>query len=306
MNHAMRWAWVRRGMVALAVGVAGADCGPAPDGDVEVKVDETPPPDAELVAARPYRLIVPTSYSKDVAVPIVMLLHGYGGSAQEIDQYYGFSAYAEYAGFLGVVPTGQMDSTGARNWNVSPVHSAPFDAAYLRGVISDVQAKYNVDAKRIFVIGFSAGANMAHRMGCEVSSKIAAFASVAGQVAKAPASCAPTEAVSAVEIHGDADEVIGYNGDVRDPPSPAIPTAHETIGVWARNDVCTGALTATGVRRDLITDVDGAETRIDAYEGCPAGIGVELWTSEGGPHHPDVQRDWLSYVYGFLKAHPKP
>ena len=53
----------------------------------------------------------------------------------------------------------------------------------------------------------------------------------------------PDHAVSVVEIHGTSDDVLGYDGDVQNtPPDPTVPSAHDTVAVWARNDACTGAI----------------------------------------------------------------
>jgi polyhydroxybutyrate depolymerase len=301
--HARRVASAARAAIATLAVALAFGCG---SGLPDAAPAEGPPPsDAELVASRPYRPVVPTSYAKGTPMPLVLLLHGYGSDGKTIDAYYGFSEYAERAGFLGVAPNGSVDAAGNRGWHVSPVHSAPYDVEYLRGVITDMASRYTVDPARIYVIGLSEGAHMAHRLGCELSAKVAAFVSQAGQVKTQPQYCAPTDPVSALEVHGDDDSVIGYDGDVQnDPPDPSIPSAHETIGVWARNEHCTGPLAVVG-RADLVTDVDGEETRLEAYQGCPAGIDVELWTMEGVGHHPTLQSSALDRLYGFLSAHPK-
>lgn len=264
---------------------------------------QSPPSDAELIAARPFAVEVPRAYAKGVATPLVVLLHGYGASGAAVEAWYRFQAIQdEGAGFLYVHPDGTPDRTGSRNWNYSPVHSYPFDVDYLRALIDDVKARYSVDPRRVFVVGVSAGGHMAHRAGCELSSRVAAVISVAGQVLKNPEACAPTARVSALQVHGDADRVIPYDGD---PDDPTQPSAKESIAVWARNNGCTGPLAPTGQRLDLVRDVDGDEAVVAAHGGCPAGIGVELWTLAGAGHHPDVQPGWAAQLYGFLAAHPR-
>ena len=49
----------------------------------------------------------------------------------------------------------------------------------------------------------------------------------------------------------------------------------------ARIHRCSGGL-GKPTRRDLVKDIEGKETRIEAYEGCKAP--VELWTVEGADH----------------------
>ncbi|MCA1663511.1 MAG: hypothetical protein LC659_04460, partial [Myxococcales bacterium] len=192
-------------------------------------------------------------------------------------------------------------------WNPNPMQYPEFDVQYLKGIIHDVEAKYSIDHGRVFVAGHSQGAEMAHRMACDDADDVVAILSLAGQVTKDPAGCAPTRAVSVLEIHGTADQTIGYNGDVQSvPPDPSIPSAHETIGVWARNDACTGAIAMTGTTYDLDTAIAGSETSVEAYGGCPSGIGVELWSDVGGVHHPQLDPGFATIVWSFLAAHARP
>ena len=47
-------------------------------------------------------------------------------------------------------------------------------------ILADVKAKYNVDPKRVFVIGHSNGGFMSHRLACDRASDVAAIVSLAG------------------------------------------------------------------------------------------------------------------------------
>src|SRR2546423_6613422 len=131
-----------------------------------------------------------------------------------------------------------------------------------------MESKYSIDRGRVFIVGHSLGAHMAHRMACDAAGDVVAIMSLAGQVSKVPADCVPARAVSVLQIHGTADGSIGYYGDVQhNPPDPSIPSAHETVAVWARNDVCTGAIAATGTTLHLDTSLTGNETTVEAYAG---------------------------------------
>ncbi len=264
------------------------------------------PPDAELLAGRPYHLMVPASYAPDRPAPLLLVLHGYASSAAAIDTYYHFGDIAEREGFLYARPEGTLDAAYNRAWNYSPIHFPPWDVDYLRAVITDVRAHHSVDPRRIYVVGLSAGGHMAHRAACDLSDLLAAAISVAGQVPLDPRRCAPAHPVSVLQVHGDADEVIGYDGDLQKPPDTSIPSAHQTVNRWADNDACSGPLTPTDQRLDLLPGIDGPETRIESFSGCPPGIAVELWTMEGGTHHPPVSPSWPDHLYDFLRAHPRP
>ncbi|HEX9102851.1 MAG TPA: alpha/beta hydrolase-fold protein, partial [Polyangia bacterium] len=267
--------------------------------------DMMTPTAAELLAERPYAVSVPPGYSDAQTWPLVIVLAGFGGIGTETAAYLGFTQLAADQGLFLVAP--DADPLRARYaWDPGPAHFPNFDVEYLTAIIHDVEGKYAIDHGRVFVVGHSLGAHMAHRMACDASADVAAIMSLAGQVSKVPSECAPAQAVSVVEIHGTADQTIGYYGDVQNnPPDPAIPSAHETVGVWARNDACTGAIALTGVTLDLDTALAGSETTVEAYAGCPSGVGVELWSIVGGVHRPQLTPGFATLVWGFLSAHAR-
>ena len=169
-----------------------------------------------------------------------------------------------------------------------------------------MSATHHVDSKRIFVLGHSNGGFMAHRLACDLSPRVAAIVSLAGAVWNDPARCQPVTPVAILEVHGDADQTILYDGGTSSSGSP-YPSAHTTVATWAQKNGCTGVLAATGETRDLDTDLVGAETKIERYGSCPAGADVELWTIQGGAHIPQLATPtWGNAVWSFMRAHPKP
>jgi polyhydroxybutyrate depolymerase len=264
------------------------------------------PSDSELLASRPYTATVPAGYSDSQSWPLVLVLAGAGDEGTDTAEWLGFTQLAMDQGVFLVAP--DADPLSARYvWDPSPVHFPHFDVEYLTAIIHDLESKYSIDPKRVFVAGHSVGAHMAHRMACDDSADVVAIMSLAGQVSMVPSECAPAHAVSVVQVHGTADQVIGYYGDLQnDPPDPTIPSAHQTVAVWARNDLCTGAIAATGVTLDLDSVLAGNETTVEAYAGCPAGIGVELWTINGGFHRPNLTPAFPGLAWGFLTAHARP
>lgn len=281
-----------------SAGGGAADLGPP---------DMTPPSDAELLASRPYYPLVPAGYSDAQTWPLLIVLAGYGGRGATLSSYLGFTQLAMAQGVFLVAPDATLDANASYAWNPNPEQFPQFDRQYLTAIIHDLEAKYAIDRGRVFIVGHSLGAHMAHRMACDAAADVAAIMSLAGQVSKDPPDCAPSQAVSVLQIHGTDDMVIGYDGDVQnDPPDPSVPSAHETVAVWARNDGCTGAIAATGRKLHLDTSLVGDETTVEAYAGCPPGIGVELWSIVGGAHLPEPTASFASLTWGFLTAHARP
>lgn len=261
-----------------------------------------------LITARPYaaNLNVPHGYDSSKATPLVLLLHGYGATGFLEDAVYGMTAISEEHGFLYAYPDGTIDSTGAHFWNATDAccdldHSGVDDVAWLNAVIDDIEKRYNVDKKRVFITGHSNGGFMSHRMACDSSPRLAAIVSLAGATWLDQTKCPAVDPISVLEVHGDADTEVLYNG------TSAYPSAPVTVGDWATKNKCPGALAPTGMTLDLDSNLPGAETSVQAYSGCPAGSAAELWTIAGGPHVPSFnQPAWGEDVWAWMTAHPKP
>jgi len=305
-------AWLRT--VGLLGGLLGGlgGCGPAGDLDpasgaqteglvrAAVTVRGVSPVDS-----RPYQYKVPSRYDRATPTPLLVMLHGFSASGPLEELYLHFGALADSKTFLYAYPDGLKDPVGLRYWNAMEwccdfFKSGVDDVAYVRAVIDDMSSKFNVDPKRIFVVGHSNGGFMSHRLGCELSDKIAGIVSLAGAQWSDPTRCVPTKPIAVAEIHGTLDTLIGYGG------SANFPSAHQTVEIWANRNRCTGALTYGGDNLDLDGLLLGAETKVERYTGCPAQGPVELWSIQGGSHVPTLSAYFTSSIYSFLMAHPKP
>ncbi len=267
--------------------------------------EPAPTPTPSLVAARPFGLKVPSGYTAAVATPLVLVLHGYSASGQGQAAYFGLLADADEHGYLLAYPDGTVDSSGNRFWNATDACCNFYgrsvdDVAYLGAVIDDVAARYNVDARRVFVVGHSNGGFMAHRLACDLSGRLAAAVSLAGAVWKQPDKCQPASKVAVLQVHGDADDTILYAGNA------AYPSALETVALWAQRNGCGGALMPSGPDKDLDTSLAGAETVTEGHEECAPGGAADLWTIRGGRHVPALGPAWADALWEYFRAHPKP
>ena len=279
-----------------------ADAGPGA-ADADLSPDANP-----LVVERPYMMQVPDSYDASKPTPLVLLLHGYAANAFVQVRLFGLLDGSQAHGYIVVYPDGLTDSQGNQFWNATDgccnVDGNPVDdVAYLSAVLDDVEAHYNVDPKRVYVMGHSNGGYMAHRLACDVGGRIAAIISLAGMTWKDPTKCPAGHLVNVLQVHGDADGTVPYEGNAY------IPSAPETVHIWAQKNGCSGAdaIGPGGDPIDLVVDLDGAETTKQSYEGCPPGGAVDFWTIHGGGHIPNFEgATWESVMWTWLDAHPKP
>jgi len=92
----------------------------------------------------------------------------------------------------------------------------PDDVSFLAAMVDDIQARYPLDARRVYFVGMSNGAAMAGRFACERPECVTAFAQVAGtaatRIAEGPKPALP---VPILQIHGTADRFAPYAGGNR-------------------------------------------------------------------------------------------
>ena len=269
-----------------------------------------PPPAAGepgATASRPYGLKVPQGYDGSRAIPLVVLLHGYRSSGPAQNAYFRLSAQADRGMFLLAYPNGTRDPMGNRFWNATDACCDFYgrgvdDVAYLDAVLDEIAARYRVDGARIYLVGHSNGAFMAHRYACDRPARVAAIVTLAGMQWKDPARCGASSPVSVLHVHGRNDGTIRYQGGST--PKGPYPGAVETAATWAGKNGCSGTLAPTDRRLDLDATVPGDETTVDRYGGC-AGAGVELWTIVDGGHIPAFNENWAPAIWEFMAAHPK-
>ena len=256
---------------------------------------------------RPFTLQIPATYSPTKATPLIISLHGYTSSGAEQESYFKLGPVASARDILYVAPDGTLDKAGNRFWNATPAccnfyGSTVDDEAYLMGVVQSVSKSYNVDSKRIYIVGHSNGGFMAHHMACTHSDQIAAIVSFSGATFKEQSSCQPAQPISILQIWGTSDKTILYRGGALVNPYPG---ATETISDWARIDKCSSKPISLIKKIDIAENILGAETKVSRYRGCGDRTVVELWSIPGAPHVPALAPDFATKIVNFLLAHPK-
>jgi polyhydroxybutyrate depolymerase len=253
--------------------------------------------------------------------PLILLLHGYDGSAADIEDYFRLGRVAAARGIVLATPEGTTDRDGRRFWNATDAccdayDSGIDDAGYLTDLIAEIQTVASVDPKRIYLVGYSNGGFMSYRMACDHADIVAAIVSLAGATFARPDDCRPSEPVAVLQIHGTADDVIEFDGgDLSDAvgtggPPLTYPGARETTASWAGYDGCAGELVDAGDTVDVDALISGpsgpAETKIAKATGCEPGGHVELWTIPDGGHGPSISSAFAETVVDFLLDHSKP
>jgi polyhydroxybutyrate depolymerase len=128
-------------------------------------------------------------YSQGKPTSLVILLHGGGGSGQNMVEQTGFDGVAQREGLIAVYPYGSsaLFSNQLLTWNAG--HCCAYalrekvdDVQFLRSLIDHLIATRNVDPTRVYVTGLSNGGMMTHRVGIALADKVAAIAPVISSV----------------------------------------------------------------------------------------------------------------------------
>jgi polyhydroxybutyrate depolymerase len=281
-------------MAPLDLGAPGD--GATPDGDAPAALTLLANTD------RPATVLAPATPSE--AAPLLVLLHGHGASAAIQDAYLGASGPATARGYYVALPDGTKNRAGNRFWNAEPSWCCDFDGsgiddtAYLGALIEDALATLPIDPDRVFVLGHSNGAYMAHRMACARADLISGIATIAGGLPYRPNACAPARPVANLVIHGTLDPVVLFFGQ------PGLyPGADETASRWASYNGCGEEAPAqSGSFRDLDAAIVGPETATRAFGECPAAAPVELWQLTGSGHVPAFTDRFISDIFDFFES----
>ncbi len=306
-------ALARAATIPVALGLAATSCDSpddAPPRDAGASTDAAPdagPPTALRLGppARRATLGLPPAHDGVTPLPLVVLLHGYGASAAIEDSYLGLSRAARERGVYVLLPNGTPDAGGDRFWAAtrSLEGLGVDDVAYLAALLDEASATVPVDPARVSLLGHSNGAFMAYRFACAYPARIAALAALAGTEDAMPVCETLPLPVSALHFHGTADDTILYEGGEFRLVGPYV-SAEEMALHWARRSGCADTRT-TGASFDWDGTVAGPETIPFMHDGCPEGVGVELWRMEGAAHIPSPAPGATARVLDWLLAHPR-
>jgi len=235
--------------------------------------------------------------------PLLLLLHGLGGSGAAIARDFGLEAFARHKGFVFVAPDGTLDGAGRRFWNAGNrccnFENAPIDdVSRLHGLIEHAIRELSVDRARVSIVGYSNGGFMAHRLACERSGSIASVVSIAATGPEPE--CDAANPVSILEIHGDRDPIVPFTGGhlFGRPEMPRVNELSASLAPWLKRNGCAGAF-RLGERVDLVSDIAGTETDVLRPSRCAAAI-VELWAVRGGTHYLSLGQPALDKIWEFL------
>lgn len=193
---------------------------------------------------RTYRVV---DLSDEGPAPLLVVLHGFGGTAQMMSDASGIDeSFADRYDIHPIVvyPNGSGSEDGLpQSWNAGaccPFSTLGFvdDVAFFDQLIGELTESYDIDLRRIWVVGHSNGGMMAYRLACELSSRVTAIGVAAG--AMMIDACSPENPVSALHLHGTLDTVVPLAGGGT--AGILFPSASDSVAAFTRTGIATAEL----------------------------------------------------------------
>lgn len=260
---------------------------PSPDDDSSPPAVEATSPTAKVIVTdetmavdgvtREYLLATPAEVDPTRSYPVVLVLHGDGGTGHTMRALHTVDAVSGSDAFV-AYPWG-IDG----HWDRSLDVATNSDMHFMQSIVDTVAAKYRIDRTRIFGVGYSAGGFMVNQIACRTN-LLRAIASHAGGAPYIPnvenglPDCSTGNLVAAIVFHGLADGG-GYGVDV----SSGVYDAE----YWAERDGCTTTMSAT------------SPSPCEMYDHCPSDKPVEVCIVPGLGHIPwkaSLNAEWAFFT----------
>lgn len=254
--------------------------------------------------------------------PLLVALHGGGGTAHNARRYYGFDELAAREGFAVVYPDGVENhwNEGRDTSELETQVMGTDDVGFLSALIEHLVAEHDLDPARVYMTGASNGAMMTIRMVCERADLLAGAAPVIGGIpANIEPGCDPSRPVPLIIFKGTADPLVPYEGGQVAKDRGEVVSTEEELAHWRQVNGCEA--TPTRTERFDATEGDDIETRLDVYAtGCERAP-VHMYTTEGGGHtwpgnltqyaprfiigEPHADVDATTLIWDFFSRHPR-
>lgn len=254
---------------------------------------------------RSYILHVPTTYAKDVEIPLVIVMHGYTATAEGMEQWTHMSDKADKEGFIVAYPNGisyPWNDSNPQAWNCGGPWeewtAKTDDVGFINEMIKKISAHYTIDQNRIFITGHSNGSRMTYRLGFELSKIIAAIAPVSGQMVY-ESDKIPNYPVSVLHMHALDDKTVKYDGQ-HNSNETMYESVDSILTRWSSYYSC-NAIPDTILKEENYI--------VKSWSCDDRNIGIDLYVMQRGAHQwftvENSGIDANDIIWEFFKTHPK-
>lgn len=230
-------------------------------------------------------------------MPLVIALHGYTDNPRLMEFYSGFSRKSEKEKFVVVYPYGTKNEKDKNlSWNAGSccgngVLKDIDDVTFINALTDELIKNNNIDPKRIFLVGFSNGGLLVHRIASETPSRYKGVAVVSGTIGGKVYKeldpyvvSDPKKPISILMMHGQIDTRIPYLGGLNNNKDGDFKSFKESSNLWIKNNKCEGMIEAR--EKNVIKQV---------FENCSLDGKIELYSIKDGGHI------WFGSIFDLIK-----
>jgi phospholipase/carboxylesterase len=124
----------------------------------------------------PYSILAPQHYEPNYAYPLIVWLHGFGGSEQELKRIMPLVSLRNY---VSVAVRGPADTGDGYDWPQTP-DAIETTEQRASDALALARSRFNIHRDRIFLAGYQTGGTMAIRLALRTPDRFAGAASLAG------------------------------------------------------------------------------------------------------------------------------
>lgn len=247
-----------------------------------------------VLAEGEYHIALPDAPEASAAepLPVVMFLHGYGGSGAQIMKNRAVVAGLTARGYAMIAPEGRRrDGDGPRSWGFGSFSAGRDEGAFFAAVLADAAARFGTSTTQTVLGGFSAGAFMVHYLACAAPDSFAGYAPVSGVFWRPqPQTCAGP--VRLMQTHGWRDTVVPLEGRLLGGGRYQQGDVFAALELWRQVNGCATHAPDRSWR-------DGDVLRRSWH--CGEGRDIALLLFDGGH---SVPADWAAWMVDWFEADP--
>lgn len=272
---------------------------------------------------REYYVHVPSGYTGNTSTPVVIMLHGTSGDGEKFYNNSGWREVGEDENILTVFPSSWryciIDEGVQKNttkWNTVPAEwtfcagQIPRnDIKFLNTVIAELNVKFKIDNKRIYLAGFSNGGQMAAKCGIEMSDKLAAVVQAEGSFSR-DTTYTPLRKLPVTFQYGNQDYGPGNTGE-----PVALSKLAMILSTPGSNIIYRSASTHTksfGLNPAFVISGDTNSVSIATYKSLTAGSVNDFrvaFVKNLGHVYPNGDNHWMEGArvhWGWFKQYALP
>ena len=239
---------------------------------------------------REYIFHQPAHGSNESNFNLVLVFHGGGSTASQIQKSTSWDEISDKNGFIVVYPEG-ID----KNWNDNRISQSlngaklGDDIGFASKMIDELISQDKVNPQKVYVTGVSNGGFMSFKLACDLRDKISAIGVIVASVPSNYAqTCKPSKGISIIWFNGTADPLVPWEGGEIVSKTfggslsrGAVLSAQDSINFWKVINNCVSDSQNTDLPN--FNKLDGSTVTRQYYDSN-TGYPIDFYKITGGGH----------------------